>query len=92
MKPCDGHKPELPRVGSTADPHRAGNVSGHPLLMLPAMAAVKQWRYQPTYVNKQPVEVETDLPVGYNLTNLDATPQLAPAKASCTLGQYGAFC
>jgi TonB family protein len=33
--------------------------SGHPLLVQAAIDAVKQWEYQPTLLNGQPVEVET---------------------------------
>jgi TonB family protein len=32
---------------------------GHPMLIRPAMDAVKQWRYRPTLLNGAPVEVET---------------------------------
>ena len=34
-------------------------ISGHPLLVRAAIDAVKQWEYQPTLLNGQPVEVET---------------------------------
>jgi protein TonB len=34
-------------------------VSGHPLLVPAATAAVKQWQYQPTLLNGEPVEVVT---------------------------------
>lgn len=42
--------------------------SGHPLLIGEAMAAVKQWRYQPTYLSGQPVEVFTTIDVHFNLS------------------------
>jgi len=32
-------------------------ISGHPLLVNAAIDAVKQWRYEPTYLNNQPVAV-----------------------------------
>jgi len=38
-------------------------VSGHPLLVHAALDAVAQWRYQPTLLNGQPVEVETRITV-----------------------------
>jgi len=38
-------------------------VSGHPLLVRYALEAVKQWAYQPTLLNGEPVEVETDIDV-----------------------------
>lgn len=38
-------------------------VSGHPLLVQAAIDAVKQWQYQPTLLNGQPVEVDTKIDV-----------------------------
>jgi TonB family protein len=38
-------------------------VSGDPLLAQAAMDAVKQWRYQPTLLNGEPVEVVTEVEV-----------------------------
>jgi protein TonB len=43
-------------------------VSGHPLLVPSALEAVKQWAYQPTLLNGQPVEVETDIDVNFTLS------------------------
>ena len=42
-------------------------LSGHPLLLKAALEAVQQWRYQPTLLNGQPVEVETDIDVNFTL-------------------------
>lgn len=42
-------------------------VSGPPLLLKAAMDAVRQWRYRPTLLNGQPVEVETTIDVVFNL-------------------------
>jgi protein TonB len=42
-------------------------ISGPPLLMVAAMAAVKQWRYQPTTLNGEPVEVDTTISVVFTL-------------------------
>jgi len=42
-------------------------VSGPPLLMKAAMDAVKQWRYQPTQLNGDPVEVDTTISVVFTL-------------------------
>src|SRR5882762_855378 len=36
-------------------------VSGHPLLVQAALDAVRQWRYRPTYLAGEPVEVETSI-------------------------------
>jgi len=42
-------------------------VSGPPLLMKSAMDAVRQWRYQPTLLNGEPVEVDTTISVIFTL-------------------------
>lgn len=44
-------------------------MSGPPLLIESAMDAVRQWRYQPFYLNGQPVEVETQINVHFTLGN-----------------------
>lgn len=44
-------------------------VSGHPMLVPAAIAAVKQWRYKPYLLNGQPVEVETTITVIFALTS-----------------------
>ena len=75
-------------------------ISGHPLLSQSAMDAVKQWRYKPTLVNDQPVEVETTVVVGYHpkttepaastVSTSPAIPAGQPPQAKqvpCTLGR-----
>ena len=42
-------------------------VSGHPLLVQAALDAVRQWRYQPTLLNGEPVEVDTEIDVIFSL-------------------------
>ena len=42
-------------------------LSGHPLLVKSALDAVKQWRYQPTLLNGDPVEVVTEIDVNFTL-------------------------
>ena len=42
-------------------------VSGHPLLVQAATNAVRQWRYKPTYLNGDPVEVVTTIDVHFIL-------------------------
>ena len=42
-------------------------VSGHPLLVKAALDAVRQWRYRPTFLNGEPVEVETSITVVFLL-------------------------
>jgi periplasmic protein TonB len=42
-------------------------VSGPPLLVKAAFDAVSQWRYQPTLLNGEPVEVATEIEVNFTL-------------------------
>lgn len=42
-------------------------VSGNPMLVPAALDAVKQWRYRPTLLNGEPVEVETTITVSFTL-------------------------
>jgi len=44
-------------------------VSGHPMLVPAAIAAVTQWRYKPYLLNGQPVEVETTITVIFSLSS-----------------------
>jgi periplasmic protein TonB len=43
-------------------------VSGHPLLVKAALEAVQRWRYQPTLLNGEPVEVVTEVDVNFTLS------------------------
>jgi protein TonB len=43
-------------------------MSGHPFLIKAAMDAVRQWRYSPTLLNGQPVEVVTTIEVNFTLS------------------------
>jgi len=42
-------------------------LSGHPLLVKSALDAVQRWRYQPTLLNGDPVEVVTEIDVNFSL-------------------------
>jgi len=44
-------------------------VSGHPMLVPSAIAAVRAWRYKPYLLNGTPVEVETTITVIFSLTS-----------------------
>ena len=52
---------------------RAGTIeqaevtSGHPLLSPAALNAVRQWRYRPYSLNREPIEVETEIAVRFLL-------------------------
>lgn len=42
-------------------------ISGHPLLQQAAIDAVSQWKYKPTLLNNEPVEVQTTVTVTFSL-------------------------
>jgi protein TonB len=42
-------------------------ISGHPLLLQAAIDAVKQWKYRPTMLNGEPVDVVTTITVTFTL-------------------------
>jgi protein TonB len=42
-------------------------LAGHPLLVKSAIEAVARWRYQPTLLNGDPVEVVTEIDVNFTL-------------------------
>jgi protein TonB len=44
-------------------------ISGHPILVPAAIEAVKQWRYRPYSLNGEPVEVETNITVTFQISN-----------------------
>jgi len=43
-------------------------ISGPPLLVQAAMQAVQQWKYRPTLLNGEPVEVITTIDVNFTLS------------------------
>jgi periplasmic protein TonB len=44
-------------------------ISGNPILAQTAIAAVRQWRYRPTLLNGEAVDVDTIVSVKFILTN-----------------------
>ena len=44
-------------------------VSGPPLLIQAAMDAVRKWRYEPTYLNDEPVPVQLNVTVTFRLND-----------------------
>jgi protein TonB len=51
----------------TGVPRNLQVTSGDPMLVPAALAAVRQWRYEPTRLNGEPVEVITQIDVDFNL-------------------------
>ena len=54
-------------IGKDGSVQQLQVVSGHPLLVQAALDAEKQWRYQPTLLNGEPVEVDTEIDVIFSL-------------------------
>jgi periplasmic protein TonB len=54
-------------IGKDGSVQQLVMVSGHPLLVQSALDAVRQWRYQPTLLNGEPVEVDTEIDVIFSL-------------------------
>ncbi len=80
-----GPRPEYPRlaviarvqgtvrihaiIGTDGTVQHLTVLSGHPLLIASARDAVANWRYQPTLLNGEPVEVDTEIDVIFKLNN-----------------------
>lgn len=73
----------------------ASATSGQPLLAQAAVDSIKQWRFSPTVVNNQPVEIETAVPFTFNLRKPEPAASSAPAAQAppasaappCTIGK-----
>jgi protein TonB len=59
-------------------------VSGPPLLVQPALDAVRQWRYAPTLLNGRPVSVETTITVVFTLGDPGGGPGGPGANSATT--------
>ncbi len=57
-------------------------ISGHPLLVQAALDAVRQWKYQTTKLNGDPVEVEMTITVHFVMDKNPADQQAPPAQES----------
>jgi TonB family protein len=55
------------QIDTNGDVEELTLVSGHPLLAPAALEAVKQWKYKPYLLNGQPVNVETQVTVAFQL-------------------------
>ncbi len=54
-------------IGKSGQVEQLEVMSGHPLLVQAALDAVRQWKYQPTQLNGEPVEVDTTIDVIFSL-------------------------
>jgi protein TonB len=55
-------------IGKDGDIKELQVVSGHPILVPAAIDAVKQWRYRPYLLNGEPVELETNVIVTFQIS------------------------
>ncbi len=54
-------------------------VSGHPMLVQAALDGVRQWEYQPTLLNGNPVSVLTMVDINFTLSDGAPPPPPPPA-------------
>jgi periplasmic protein TonB len=54
-------------IGTDGAVQQIGVISGNGILAQAAVEAVRQWRYRPTLLNGQPVEVDTEITVTFSL-------------------------
>ena len=54
-------------IGKDGSVQQLEVLTGHPLLVQAALDAVRQWRYRPTLLNGEPVEVDTTIDVIFSL-------------------------
>lgn len=77
-------------IGKDGSVEKLQAISGHPMLVPAAIAAVKQWKYKPYLVDSQPVQVETEVHVNFSLSSDsgDTSPPSPPVNPP-TLGTQG---
>lgn len=56
-------------IGKDGAIHNLSAISGPPLLQSSAMDAVRQWKFKPYLLNGEPVDIETDIVIGFHLRN-----------------------
>jgi protein TonB len=54
-------------IGADGGVRQVDVISGNTLLVQSAVAAVREWRYRPTMLNGEPMEVETFITVNFVL-------------------------
>ena len=55
-------------IGRNGDVDKIHIVSGDPALVPAAVKSVEDWRYAPTYLNGEPVEIKTRVDVPFTLS------------------------
>jgi TonB family protein len=74
-------------INRSGDVYDVQLVSGHPMLAPAAVAAVKQWKYQPYLLNGAAVEVETTVQVIFHLEGEPAPPGANDAAPGTAPGE-----
>jgi TonB family protein len=64
-------------INKSGDVEEVQLFSGHPILAPAAIAAVKQWKYQPYLINAEPVDIQTVIQVNFTLSD---KPPVAPGE------------
>jgi len=59
------------RKDGSVDPRRLKVISGHTLLAPSAVEAVQQWRYQPTVLNGETIEILATITVNFTLKRFE---------------------
>jgi TonB family protein len=57
------------QISKTGDVENLQLISGHPMLAPAAVEAVKQWKYKPYLLNGEPIAVETNVTVVFQLSD-----------------------
>ena len=57
----------LATIGKSGSITAVKVISGEPVLAQAALAAVKQWKYKPYYLNGDPVEIQTEVTINFKL-------------------------
>ena len=66
---CEGRVELHALISTTGAIESLEVISGHPLFIQSALAAVREWRYRPTILNGRPIEVDTHITVIYTLNH-----------------------
>lgn len=72
-------------IGQDGSVEKLEVLSGHPLLIKPALDAVRNWRYKPLLLNGNPVEVVTEIDVSFPSQPTATTPNPALPSTTSTL-------
>ena len=66
-------------IGADGSVQQLDLISGHPLLVKPALDAVWQWKYTPVLVDGEPVEIDTTIDVVFSLKQDPPKPEEKPS-------------